>query len=91
VAAVASQSSVAAKIAVCTQAAEMFERSDDGLGLVGPCAALVLDAAGSPYDLDPGESVEGLLAGMPWATKRSSCCAPRTTPWARPEPARKER
>jgi hypothetical protein len=30
---------------------------------VGPCAALVLDAAGLPYDLEPGESAEGRLAG----------------------------
>jgi hypothetical protein len=85
VAAVASQSSVAAEIAVCTKAAGVFERADGSLGLVGPCAALVLDAAGLPYDLEPGESAEGMLAGTPvsvvaealdWFTLRSQTADP---------------
>lgn len=64
-AAVASQGSVAAEIAVCTKAAGVFERSPSSLVLIGPHSALVLDAAGLPYDLDQGESAEGLLAGAP--------------------------
>jgi glycine cleavage system aminomethyltransferase T len=65
VSAVAAQGSVAAEIAVCTKAAGVIERSETTLNLVGPRAALVLDAAGLPYDLDPGEAAEGTLDGAP--------------------------